>query len=47
MDARREARRAERERWFLVLRIERWLETPMLVLGAVRLVLLVVGQTRG
>lgn len=39
--------RVERERWRLVLRIERWLETPMLVLGAVWLVLVVVELTRG
>lgn len=47
MDARSSARREERERWCLALRIERWLETPMLVLGAVWLVLLVVELTRG
>lgn len=39
--------RVERERWRLVLRIERWLETPMLVLGGVWLVLLLVELTRG
>lgn len=47
MDTRSNARRVERERWCLVLRIERWLETPMLALGAVWLVLLVVELTRG
>jgi voltage-gated potassium channel len=39
--------RAERERWRLVLRLERWLETPMLVLGGVWLALLLVELTRG
>lgn len=39
--------REERERWCLVLRLERWLEVPMVALGAVWLVLLVVEFTRG
>lgn len=39
--------RAVRERWRLLLRLERWLETPMLVLAAVWLVLLVLELTRG
>ena len=47
MDARPTAGREERERWCLVLRIERWLETPMLVLGGVWLALLVMELTRG
>ena len=47
MDERGTAERVERERWRLVLRIERWLETPMLVLGALWTVLLVVELTRG
>ncbi|HEU4452408.1 MAG TPA: ion transporter [Longimicrobium sp.] len=47
MDARPNAGREERERWRLVLRMERWLETPMLLLGGVWLVLLVVELTRG
>ncbi|MBW3570400.1 MAG: potassium channel family protein [Gemmatimonadetes bacterium] len=37
----------ERERWRMVLRIQRWLETPMLVLGGVWLVLLIFELTRG
>jgi voltage-gated potassium channel len=37
----------ERERWCMVLRIQRWLEVPMLVLGGVWLVLLLVELTRG
>ncbi|HEX2205831.1 MAG TPA: ion transporter [Longimicrobium sp.] len=47
MEASGSAGRVERERWRLVLRIERWLETPMLVLGAVWTALLVVELTRG
>ena len=41
------ARLLERERWRVVLRIQRWLEAPMLVLGAVWLGLLIVELTRG
>jgi voltage-gated potassium channel len=37
----------ERERWRVLLRIQRWLEVPMLVLGAVWLGLLVMELTRG
>lgn len=39
--------REERERWCLVLRLERWLEVPMVALGAVWLILLVVELTGG
>lgn len=39
--------REQRERWCLVLRLERWLEVPMVALGAVWLVLLVVEFTTG
>lgn len=40
-------RRLERERWRLLLRLERWLEMPMVLLGFVWLALLVVELTRG
>lgn len=41
------ALRLERERWCMVLRIQRWLEVPMLALGGVWLVLLLLELTRG
>jgi voltage-gated potassium channel len=40
-------RRLERERWRLLLRLERWLEMPMVLLGFAWLALLVVELTRG
>ena len=42
-----DGRRLERERWRLLLRLERWLETPMVLLGFAWLALLVVELTRG
>jgi voltage-gated potassium channel len=39
--------RLDRERWRLLLRLQRWLETPMLVLGFIWLVLLVLELVRG
>lgn len=40
-------RRLDRERWRLLLRLERWLETPMVLLGFLWLVLLAVELVRG
>ena len=42
-----ENRRLKRERWRLLLRLERWLELPMIVLGFAWLALLVLELTRG
>lgn len=46
-DGTSERRRLDRERWRLLLRLDRWLETPMVLLGFLWLVLLVVELTRG
>lgn len=42
-----EKRHLDRERWRLLYRLDRWLETPMVLLGFLWLVLLVVELTRG
>jgi voltage-gated potassium channel len=47
MESRAGAHREARERRCLVLRIERWLETPMLVLGGAWTALLILELTRG